>query len=471
MNNRHLASAARATFVLALAFTPFLMRGAAPVPPPTESEVATALQPYRATATRLISAAQESDAPYRRLAELCDTFGHRITGSANLESAIDWILAALKAEGFSNVHGEPVKVPHWERGTESLRMVQPRVQSLRVLGVGGTPPTPAGGLQADVLVVTDFAELARRKAEATGKIVLFDLPFTDYGATVSIRTRGAVEAAKAGAVASLIRSVGNFSMQTPHTGIMQHDGSAPRIPHAAITSEDASMMRRMQERGQRVTVHLQLDSKTFPDAVSRNVIADFPGRETPSEIVLVSGHIDSWDVGQGAVDDAGGCIAAWESLRLMKRLGLQPRRTVRLVLWTGEENGIWGAKAYRAAHSADLARHILAIESDRGVFAPEGFAFTGSGAAMPWIKGVAALLEPVGATKVTLGNGGMDVMELMQEGVPAMDLVVDRTRYFWYHHSEADTVDKLDWRELNRCIAALSVMAYTIADLPRPLPR
>ncbi|HAM73577.1 MAG TPA: carboxypeptidase [Verrucomicrobiales bacterium] len=444
---------------------------AAPATP--DPRLAPTLEAYAPVAARLIAGAQESDAAYRRLAELCDTFGPRITGSTNLESAIDWVLEQLRRDGFSNVHGEPVAVPHWVRGRESLEMLLPRPHAMRVLGVGGTIPTPPGGIEGEALVVRDFADLKARAAEAVGKIVVYDLPFTEYGTTVAIRTRGALEAARVGAIGSLIRSVGPFSMQTPHTGMMEQGAAGTRrIPHAAITSEDAAMLRRMQERGARIQLHLALENESLPNATSRNVVAEIPGREFPQEVVVVSGHIDSWDVGQGAVDDGGGCIAAWEALRLVKRLGLQPRRTLRLVLWTGEESGIWGAKAYREAHAAELARHVLAMESDRGAFAPEGFAFTGSERAQPWVRGLAAFLEPIHSGHITLGNGGMDVMELLQGGgVPAMDLVVDRTRYFWYHHSDADTVDKLDPKELNLCVATLAVMAHGVADLPITLPR
>lgn len=381
------------------------------------------------------------------------------------------MLDQLRKDGFSNVHGESVTVPHWVRGEESAELLEPRVQSIKVLGVGGSVGTPAGGITAEVLVVEDFADLQRRGAAAKGKIVLFNLPFTEYGTTVAIRTQGAVEASKAGAVASLIRSVGPFSMKTPHTGIMHYDPSVPPIPHAAITIEDATLLARMQQRGQPVRLRLQMTSQKLADAISRNVVADLPGREKPNEIVLLSGHIDSWDVGQGAMDDAGGCVAAWEAVRLIHRLKLNPRRTLRVVLWTGEENGIWGAKAYRKAHAAELADYVLAVESDRGVFSPEGFTFTGSDRAMGYIKTIAGFLEPIKSSKITLGNGGMDVAELLQEGVPAMDLLVDRTRYFWFHHSEADTVDKLDSAELNRCIGALAVMGYCVAEMPERLPR
>jgi carboxypeptidase Q len=440
--------------------------------PASEVSSPPSLESQRPAAERLLVAARDdADFAYRRLGELCDRHGPRITGSHNLEAAIDWVLATMRTDGLSHVQGEPVGVPHWVRGAESLEMTSPRHQTMKVLGIGGGVGTPPGGITAEVLVVGGFEDLKRRADEARGRIVLFNLPFTEYGTTVAIRTRGATEASRAGAVASLIRSVGPFSMQTPHTGMMQSDASVRPIPHAAITVEDAAMLQRMQDRGEKVVLSLRLESQSLPEATSRNVVAELPGREHPEEVVVVSGHIDSWDVGQGAMDDGGGCVAAWEAVRLVKQLGLQPRRTLRVVLWTGEESGIWGAKAYRKAHAAELPRHILAIESDRGVFAPEGFAFTGSGAAMGFIRAAGRFLEPIRAGRITAGNGGMDVMELIQGGVPVMDLVVDRTRYFWYHHSEADTVDKLDPKDLASCIGALAVMAYTIADLPEPLPR
>ena len=231
------------------------------------------------------------------------------------------------------------------------------------------------------------------------------------------------------------------------------------------------MLQRMQDRGQRVELRLKMKSERLPDATSRNVVGEILGREQTNEIVLVSGHIDSWDVGQGAMDDGGGCLVAWETIRLMKKLGFRPRRTVRVVLWTGEENGLWGAKAYRLRHAGQLSDHVLAIESDRGPFQPKGFAFTGSSKAMPYLQSIARFLDPIGAGELTSGTGGMDVLELRQAGVPAMDLVVDREKYFWFHHSEADTVDKLDPRELNSCIGAVATMAYVVADMPDRLPR
>ena len=438
----------------------------------TAAPGASALDPrHAAAAAQLWSAATNSSLAMDRLAELCDRFGARPTGSTNLEQAIDWILIKLRQDGFANVHGEEVEVPHWVRGEESAVLLEPRRESLRVLGVGGSVPTLPEGIEAPVLVVESLDALRRPGTDARGKIVVFNTPFTDYGATVAIRTRGAIEAAKAGAVAGLIRSVTPYSMQTPHTGILSYDPAVPRIPHAAITVETAMMLQRMQDRGQPIRIRLKLQSQSLPNAISRNVVAELPGRESPQEIVVLSAHIDSWDVGQGAMDDGGGCLAVWEAIRLIRASGLQPRRTLRLVLWTGEENGIWGAKAYRKAHREELSKHLLAVESDRGVFAPTGFAFTGSERARRILQEMVPLLKPTGATEFTLGNGGMDVNELLAEGVPAMDLAVDRTRYFWFHHTEADTVDKLDLKEMQRCVAALAILGYVVADLPEAFPR
>jgi carboxypeptidase Q len=426
---------------------------------------------YRGTADRLIAAATADSAAFARLTLLTDAFGHRFSGSESLERAIDWILTEMRADSLENVRGEPVMVPRWVRGNESLRLLAPRPRSLPMLGLGGSVATPPEGLTADVLVVGSFDELRERSAEARGKIVLFDVPFTTYGQTVAYRANGAVEAARAGAVGSLVRSVTPYSQQTPHTGGMRYDSAVTRIPHAAITVEDATMMRRMQERGERVRVNLTMSARTLPDVQSRNVVAELRGSERPDEVVVLGGHIDSWDVGTGAMDDAGGSVAAWEAVKLMRRLGLRPRRTVRVVLWTNEENGLRGANAYREAHRAELEGHVLAIESDAGVFRPTGFNFTGSDSAFAIVRSIGALLAPIGADTVTRPGGGADIGPLMALGVPGMGLAVDGTRYFWYHHTDADTIDKLDPAEVARCVAALAVMAFIVADLPDPLPR
>jgi len=426
---------------------------------------------YRGEAERLTQAALGDSAAYKRLTELVDRFGHRFSGSESLERALDWILAEMRADGLANVRGEPVMVPRWVRGEESIELRSPRALKLPMLGLGGSVGTPAAGITADVLVVSSYDELSARAAEARGRIVLFNAPFTTYGETVRYRTGGAVAAARAGAVASLVRSVGPYSMRTPHTGGMSYEEGVARIPHAAITSEDADMLHRMQRRAERVTVTLRMSARMLPDSESRNVMAEVVGRERPDEVVVLGGHIDSWDVGQGAMDDGGGSVAAWEAVRLIKALGLQPRRTIRVVLWTNEENGLRGGNAYRDAHRSELSRHVLAIESDAGVFAPLGFGFTGSDEAFAIVQQVGRLLEPFGAGAITRGGGGADIGPIMQEGVPGMGLNVDGTRYFWYHHTDADTIDKLNPREMALCTAAMAIMAYVVADLPQALPR
>ena len=426
---------------------------------------------YQATATRLIHSATNSGFAFQRLGTMCDTFGPRFSGSANLEKAIDWCLAEMKKDGFVNVHGEDVMVPRWVRGKESAVLVSPRARVLPMLGLGGSVGTPKEGITAEVLVVDSFADLKAKAARAKGKMVLFNLPFTNYRETVIVRSVGAIEAAKVGAVASLIRSVGPFSMQTPHTGNMRYDDKVKRIPHAALSVEDALMLARMQSRGETIRVRLKMEARTLPPTKSRNVIAEIRGREKPNEIVIVSGHIDSWDVGQGAMDDGGGCLAAWEAARLIMKNGLKPRRTIRVVLWTNEENGLGGAKEYARRHAKDLKNHVLAIESDSGVFKPTGYGFLGSGEGMKVIQQIGGLLAPLNAGEIKKGCRGADVMRLIVGGVPVMHLEVDRERYFWFHHTHADTIDKLDVNEFNQCVASMAVMAFVAADLPDAVPR
>ncbi|MBS1241634.1 MAG: peptidase family protein, partial [Gemmatimonadetes bacterium] len=425
---------------------------------------------YATQADQLISAALRDSAAWDRLARLTDGFGHRLSGSASLEQAIDWMLAEMRRDGLENVRGEPAMVPRWVRGRESADLVAPRAMDLPMLGLGGSIGTPPEGLTAEVLVVSSFADLEQRAAEARGRIVLFDVPFTSYGATVQYRGNGAIAAARAGAVAALVRSVGSYSLRTPHTGAMRYDSTVTRIPAAAITTEDAAMLHRMQNRGERIAVRLRMEARTEPDAPSRNVVAEIRGRELPDEVVVMGGHIDSWDVGQGAVDDGGGVVIAWEAVRLMKQLGLRPRRTVRVVGWVNEENGGRGGEAYRDAHAAELDNHILAIESDGGVFAPVGFGFTGSDSARVLLRQVVRLLARVGGDSLLAGGGGADIGPIMQRGVPGMSHDTEGD-YFWFHHSNADTVDKVDPRDMGLSVAMMAVMAYVVAEMPERLPR
>ncbi len=428
---------------------------------------------YRAAADSLIRTATRDSAAYDRIGVLVDRFGHRLSGSASLEAAIDWVLEEMTRDGLRNVRGQPVMVTHWERGRESAELVRPRRAPLKMLGLGGSVGTPTAGITAPVLVVESFEELERRRGEARGRIVLFDAPFTTYGETRRYRSDGPSAAARAGAVACLIRSVASFSITSPHTGRLVYDTTIAKIPAAALSVEDAMMLHRMQERGDPLVLTLRMEARQLPDARSRNVVAEVVGREKPDEVVVLGGHIDSWDVGQGAMDDAGGSVAAWEAVRLIHQLGLRPRRTIRVVLWTNEENGIDGGRAYRDAHAPALGRHVLAMESDGGVFAPRGVVFAGSDSAAAVVEQIASLLGPIGATRVTRSAGSpeADIAPLVEMGVPGLGLDVEASRYFWYHHSEGDTLDKLDPAEVARCVALMAVMAYVVADLPEALAR
>jgi carboxypeptidase Q len=432
----------------------------------------------RADANRLIDAALRDSVAYTRLAEVTDRFGNRLSGSKALEDAISWILEKMKGDGFANVRGEPAMVPHWVRGEESAVLVSPRATALHMLGLGMSVGTPASGITAPVLVVNNFDDLQRRAAEAKGKIVLFDYPFPTnvapmegYRDAVAYRAGAPSAAAKVGAVAALIRSVTPLSMQSPHTGSTRYDSTVAKIPAAALSVEDAEMLHRMQNRGEKITLTLKMSATQLPDAPSRNVVAELRGSEKPDEVVVLSGHIDSWDVGQGAMDDGGCSVAAWEAVRLMKELGLRPRRTVRVVLWTNEEKGGRGGRAYRDAHETELAKHSVAMECDNGVFAPNGARFQGSDAGLAQVRNIGALLDRIHASRVEKGEGEADVGPILQRGVPGLALDVDDTKYFWYHHTAADMMTVIGREDLAKCVATMAVMAYVIADLDQMIAR
>jgi carboxypeptidase Q len=340
-----------------------------------------------------------------------------------------------------------------------------------MLGLGNSVGTPAEGISAEAIVVRDFAELDRLGEQVRGKIVVYNAPYINYGTTVLYRLQGASRAARYGAVAALVRSITPVSLQTPHTGAMSYDPNQPKIPVAAITIEVAEFLQRMHDRGDRPTLRLKMDAKFLPDAESANVIAELRGSEKPDEIVLIGGHFDSWDVGQGAHDDGGGCIVAWETIRLLKELGLKPRRTIRVVLYTNEENGTRGGNAYRDAHRAEIPKHIFAIETDSGVYRPEGFglADTAPLQVRSNLQEIAKLLAGIDADNIAENGGGADIGPLMREGVVGASLDVNGAHYFDIHHTQADTLDKVNPRELALCVATMAVMAYTVADLPENL--
>lgn len=427
------------------------------------------LDPHREPAARLLGEALSSRFAWERLAELGDTFGHRLSGSQALEDAIDWAIGQMKNDGLENVRKEAVKVPHWVRGQESLEIVSPRRHALVMLGLGNSVGTPAEGIEAELLVVGSFDELEAAKDAVKGRIVLFNVPFTTYGETVRYRGAGPSRAAALGAVAALVRSVGPPGLRTPHTGALTYDPAAPKIPAAAVTTEDADRLQRMVDRGTTLRLRLKMEARMLPDADSYNVVGEIRGRERPDEVVVLGGHFDSWDVGTGSTDDGGGCIVTWEALRLMKKLNLRPRRTVRVVLWTNEENGLRGGTAYRDRHRDQLANHVLMLESDSGVFRPTGFGFSGSDAARTKIRDIATLLRGIQADDIGPSGGGADIGPSVEAGgLPAMSLQVDGN-YFLLHHTPADTVDKIDPMDMARASGAIAVMAYVIAEMPERL--
>jgi carboxypeptidase Q len=424
------------------------------------------LEPYRPIAQRLITEAQSNDFTWQRLAELTDTFGNRLSGSETLEQAIDWAVATMKTDGFDNVHKEPVMVPKWVRGAESLELVTPVKQKLVMLGLGNAVGTPAGGIEADVVVVKNFDEMTARAADIKGKIVLFNAEFVSYGQTNVYRTAGPSRAAALGAVATLVRSIGPMGLRTPHTGATVYADGQPKIPAAAIPAEDANRLQRLQDRGVKVRVKLSMEAHFEADAQSYNVVGEIRGRELPNEVIVIGGHIDSWDVGAGASDDGGGCVVTWDALRLMKKLGLTPRRTVRVVLFTNEENGDRGGEGYRDAHMADLKNHVMLLESDGGIFNPEGFGYTGPAAGKATITAIASLLKSIGADPVRDGGGGSDIGPSGTAGPVPMISHLAAANYFQIHHTPADTIERITPKQAGDNAAAIAVMAYVIADLP-----
>ncbi|MFQ5724692.1 MAG: M20/M25/M40 family metallo-hydrolase [Terriglobia bacterium] len=443
---------------------------------------------YRETAGRILGAALVDDEGWEKLTYLTTQIGHRLSGSPQLERATRWAAERMQAEGLENVRLQAVKVPHWVRGEESARVVAPVEKELAILGLGGSVGTPPEGITAPLVVVSSFEELeALGREKVEGKIVLYAVDWQGYGRTVRYRVAGASAAARLGAVAVLVRSATPRSLYSPHTGMMRYQEDAPRIPAAAVTVEDAVWMRRLVESGQEVVVKLTMEAKMLPEADSANVIAEIVGREKPDEVVVLGGHLDSWDVGQGAHDDGAGSIAAWQALTLLHRLGLRPRRTLRVVLWTNEENGGAGARAYREWVGDDISNHVAAIEMDGGAERPVGFGL-GLGAeadffralregrqpeltpeaeqALTRLRQIGRLLEGAGAGEIRLGGGGADISPLMREGVPGLSLRTVGEHYFDWHHTRADTLDKIDPQNFRRAVALLAVMGYVLADMP-----
>ena len=422
---------------------------------------------YRPAAEKLIDAALADSEGYNRLAYLCYRIGNRLSGSASLERAIHWGADEMKAAGLSNVRIIPTKVPHWVRGAESARLLAPVDKPLRMLGLGMSVATPPGGITADVVAVNDFTELEKLGREKIqGKIVLYNEVYHGYGPTVVYRRGGASRAAALGAVAVLVRSVTPLAMQIPHTGALDYDAAQPKIPAAAVSPEDALMMMRFYSEGTPVKMHLEMSAHQEADAESGNVVGEIPGSEHPEQVVVIGGHIDSWDVGQGAQDDGASIMACLQAVALIKKLGLQPKRTLRVAFWVNEENGGRGGESYRDWVGARIKDQVAAIEMDGGAEAPRGYGASVDEASMGVLRQIGKLLEHIGAGEITGGGGGEDIGPIMRDGVPGLAERTVGTHYFDWHHTETDTLDKVDLNDFRKNMASLAVMSYVLADMP-----
>jgi carboxypeptidase Q len=443
---------------------------------PASSSAPSIAAQYRETVTKIVTTAHADRDAYRKLAYLTDRIGNRLSGSPALTRAIAWAAQTMKSDGH-DVRTEKVMVPHWVRGAESAELTAPIQRKLHVLGLGGTVGTPKAGITAPVVVVHDWAELEAKSAQVKGAIVLYDVAMpawteekgSGYGQTVEYRGRGASRAVKHGALAILVRSVTAHSLRTPHTGALSYDDKLPKIPAFAVTVEDSALIARLAADGP-VTIKLRSEAQMLPDVESANVIGELRGRERPDEIVVIGGHIDSWDVGQGAHDDGAGVVTMMQALTTIRKLGLVPRRTIRVVLFTNEENGLRGGRAYAKDHASELANTVLAVEADSGGFAPRGFGVQARPEVQDRVKArvteIASLLTPINATRVVAGHGGADIGPMAPAGVPLVGLDTDGRTYFDYHHTEADTLDKVDPVALAADVAAVAALAYVVADLP-----
>lgn len=418
---------------------------------------------------------------WNRLANMTDVIGHRLCGSTDFIRGATYMLQQLSNDGLSNVHGENAMVPQWNRGKEYVIMRSPRVnQTVMMLGLGGSVSTPPGGITAEVLVVQSFDELKARASEAKGKIVLFNQqcdwvakPTACYGETGAYRVNGPSAAARVGAVAMLVRSLASSDKSSlPHTGMMIYDTDAPKIPCAAVTVEDAEAMDRMQSKKLKIVLNLYMEAQTLAPVPQPNVIAELPGTDKRDEIVVVSGHLDSWDVGVGAMDDGGGAFVSWQVLSTFKALGLQPRRTIRVIMWACEEFGGIGADSYFNDHKADeLAKMQLVMESDMGTFTPYGIGFSGSAAATAIMKNIVSQLAPINASTLISGGAETDNGPWCSAGAPCGTLANRNQDYFKYHHSHGDQMTVQDSTAMDLAAATIAVTVWNVANLDQMLPR
>ncbi len=435
------------------------------------------------TLMRIRDAALKSDYAYERLTELTDQIGPRLSGSLGAEAAVTLVAEGMRRDGLQ-VSLPAVKVPHWVRGIETAELVEYAhrpaglTQKVVLTALGGSAATAAAGLTAPVVIVHSEEELQQRAAEIKGRIVLFDVAYDQhladnghageaYGDAGWIRFYGPARASRLGAAAALVRSVGGADYRLPHTGMTGWDGAAP-IPAAAVTAEDAMLMSRLAAKGA-IQLHLTLTPQTLPDADSHNVIGEIGGSDKAAEIVIVSGHLDSWDLAQGAIDDGAGLAAALGVADVFQQLGLKPRRTVRIIGWMNEENGVRGGKAYFAANQ--LQHHFAAIESDIGGGRPLGLIASVSRENESQFAALKPLLRSIGAPLFERHEyaGGTDIGALTASGVPAFEPLLDTRSYFSYHHTPADTLDKVEPENLRRQVALLAMLTWYLAEMPSEL--
>lgn len=430
-------------------------------------------RPYEAIANQIITAGLNSCKAYPMLFELTQTVGARLSGSPQAEKAVEWGKKTMESLGFQNVHLEPVKVPHWVRGSkeEALILNSSKTIPLKICALGGSVATPEDGITAEVLEVKSFDELKALGDQAKGKIIFFNRPldktkfstFEAYGGAVNQRGGGAAEAAKAGGIAALVRSMTTRLDDVPHTGAMNYVDTVGKVPAAAVSTIGANLLDSLLSIDKNLKVKLKLSCQTLPDVESANVVGELTGTDLPNEVIVIGGHLDSWDKGQGAHDDGAGCAHTLEALRLLKELNLKPKRTIRAVLFMNEENGLRGGKAY-AEKERPGEKHIAAIETDAGGFSPRGFGVQTDSLRFEKISRWAYLFESIGADKIQKGGGGADIGPLARAGVPVIGLTPERQRYFDYHHSDSDTIDKVNERELELGAEALAILTYVLAQ-------
>jgi carboxypeptidase Q len=405
-------------------------------------------------------------------ADICDKFPQRQGGSPSGERAADYYVSLLQKEGFEDIKKQPFSSTYWERGSESAQEVSPRRRQLSMLGLGGSTATPPDGIQAEIFVVRSFSELNENSARVKGKIVVYNQPWTGYGSTVQYRSNGAVEAAKHGALAALVRSATPYSLNTPHTGA----SNTASIPSAAITIEDAEYFQRLQNGNNTAIVRLFMSGRTLTNQPANNVIADFKGSLYPNEVLVFGGHSDNWDVGQGAQDDMSGIAVCFQAIKILKNLGFRPKRTIRLVFWNSEEFGgtFLGAEAYLADQEQRnaLKDHVVAFESDAGVFNPIGWGFTGSARAKSIIQEITdRYTSLIGVSLVSDGGCAADNGVLCRQGIPGLINRIENDKYFYYHHSHADTMTALKSEDMDKQSAALAILMYVLGDMNERLPR